>query len=347
MADPVSVGVVIQGIAGLLGIGGRSSFTTNRGVRSEDSRLANAARFESGIASGFAPAPSSPRGEPKPVSDREFETMGQVRRIENLFELIGIVESAESEFVRTMPRPPPVRGAPTRSPVPQEVPPARREELPKAPAPFPLPSPPDASDVKFPVDTQPKVPGPFGRPGRLEPIDLEKLPKRRKLETQTGPRVKPAPSEIGPPVIFREIGLPPGVKRLPQPAPTRVPAPAPAPTPAPRPGLPTPQQVVGLILGGFQSIARARSRVTNQPRRNVPSVSPRPPIVAQPVSPTFIQPVIQTTATKTKTDNCEKRARKNRKTCWRGFYEEFGSSKTKFTKWEKVDCVTRRRLPGQ
>jgi len=42
-------------------------------------------------------------------------------------------------------------------------------------------------------------------------------------------------------------------------------------------------------------------------------------------------------------DRCEKKRRKNRKTCVEGYYREF-TNRTEFKKWRRVDCKTRKTL---
>jgi len=184
-------------------------------------------------------------------------------------------------------------------------------------------------------------PGPF----KIPPQPSEIGPFREKLpEPRVAPQKAP-PGQIGPRVPLREIPL----ETLPEkrPVPARKPLQGPPQPARGRFRLPSQTQLlVGLITGQLLSSARAVSPANPTRGTFRPPLNVRPPTVpATPLAPNLVrQTQTVRTRTKTKRDRCEKTARKNRKICWRGFYEEQRGAKTKFTKWEAVDCFTGRRI---
>ena len=118
----------------------------------------------------------------------------------------------------------------------------------------------------------------------------------------------------------------------------------PQPTPSPRPAVPRSVQlgILQAVVAGVAAGTATRTgtqAVTIQGQQFAPTPAPAP----RPAPAPGLQTQAAPAGTRTRQGRCEKRARRNRQTCWRGFYEEFPTS-TKFTKWEKVNCRTRKRI---
>lgn len=117
--------------------------------------------------------------------------------------------------------------------------------------------------------------------------------------------------------------------------------PPPAPAPAPAPPVATPSPVLAAIVRAAPLLGAA-ALVSPQVRAQTQITAVNPPapnLAPQPQPQAFGPPAL--TPTQTKQDTCERKGRKNRKTCWEGFYREYPNS-TKYTKWTKVDCKTRK-----
>lgn len=171
-----------------------------------------------------------------------------------------------------------------------------------------------------PVQGPPTPPGSFGEPPKPTPKAPQAASQARLEEIQVKATRKPAPLE--------EIKVTASRR--------------PVPTPTPRAPITVPRSVqLGILAAAtslFSSSPGQAQAVTIQGQQFAATPTPTPRATPQ----TGLAPAPAGQRTRTR-GRCEKRARKNRKTCWRGFYEEF-SSGTKFRKWERVDCVTRKRI---
>ena len=176
------------------------------------------------------------------------------------------------------------------------------------------------------------------------------------------PQPTPPPPFVGPPApiadagttavpiapgdSLEEIALPPGITRravIGTVSPPVSPVTAPAPAPAPVGVLGTIGQILrspaALLAGGVIAAVSAAPGRTRSQQLGIRQTG-QPTVVAAPQPALQLQP--QAAVARTGRDpRCEKRRRENRKTCWEGFYREF-SNRTKFTRWTKVDCQTRK-----
>lgn len=182
--------------------------------------------------------------------------------------------------------------------------------------------------------------------------------------TPRGPRPGVA-VPVGPPAPVAKAGtiesveVIPDIVTLPQPpikAPARLPAPAPSILPKIALGF-IALTALGTVAGLSKARSRSRDRAPALARdpASQPQPQPQPPPPFADPSPPFANQfsnlaTLQGSSAnlqrrlrdcKSQAQRCEKRRRKNRKTCWEGFYREF-SSRTSFNKWTQVDCVTRR-----
>ncbi len=227
----------------------------------------------------------------------------------------------------------------------------KEKPLPKPKAPEKKPKGPN--DPRFKKRPPPKR----DRPIERAPEDVP-LPGRARVPRPGGPRVptdvpfpEPAPPEVvaKPTVKIKTPELPP----------------APAPIPAVVPAFITLAGIatgVGLVRAAGRSAGRARRRIRDT-RPDTPSGSPLVP--AQPTVPLGLSSLSlvatpdigvgqgaaarlrnQLRQCKEAASRCEKKRRKKRRTCWKGFYVE-STSRTSFEKWAKVDCRTGRQLPDR
>ena len=120
----------------------------------------------------------------------------------------------------------------------------------------------------------------------------------------------------------------------------KVPTTPPRPKPASQTAtIPTPSRKKIDLLELAQLGVAAAALLT----RKTPTPRGDPITIRQQRERQFLQPQTQPRLqpTKPKSDTCEKRRRRNRKTCWEGFYREY-PTRTKFVKWTKVNCKTRK-----
>lgn len=179
----------------------------------------------------------------------------------------------------------------------------------------PLQGPPSRPDIfQGPPQRAPEKPAQAPTQGRLEEISVQATRRPAPLE------------EIK--VSAKRRTLPTG-----SPAPTRTPS-------VPRT---VPRSVQLGILAATTALAGrsqpAQRSLVIQGQQFAPTPTPTP----TPAPQTTLAPAPAGARVRSGQGRCEKRARKNRKTCWRGFYEEF-PNRTSFTKWEKVNCATRKRI---
>lgn len=219
--------------------------------------------------------------------------------------------------------PPPREAPPTPRPTPRRTTKPRPGELPKTPR-RTIPPRPRREDIE-PRPTAPPRP-------RVDPRDPINRP---------GITPRPAPPQAKPPPGKPGGDIPETVVR-PQPPITTPELPKAPKTPSPA------EKAALAALAGLGVAAVALPRLGGSPAAplgfapgspvgGVPGVPIPPPAVGKIELP---KPAPQA---KKQRERCEKRRRQNRKTCWRGFYEEF-TGRTAFTKWEKVDCRTRKRI---
>lgn len=197
---------------------------------------------------------------------------------------------------------------------------------------------------------------------RRERERLEQLSRLGKRIPE--PRDFPLPDEIAKPTTapprpeIEPLGLP-------EPVPATVPAPAPVSVPAPQ-GPPRPQignppsraprTAPGAAPGasaalGAAFLAGALAQPGTAPQfrpGRAPRVRTQPAPAGSPISGTQLGFTSQQAEQlgrqqKRERDRCEKRRRgERRRKCYRGFYEEY-PTRTEFTRWVEVDCVTRKR----
>lgn len=201
-------------------------------------------------------------------------------------------------------------------------------------------------------------------PTRTTPRPRRGVPPTRPPEapptapTRTQPQV-PQPGPVAPPSRVPP-GAPPGSPGEPPGVPTRIPEtvvtpqpPIQAPTlPKPAPGPLTSAQVAFLALTGTGLAALAAQKLAGAPSpalgflpagAGVPIAPPSAPPVPPPGTIQLPAPLPVPRQKTAKERKCDKPRRRNRKTCWEGFYEERTNS-TKFRKWRKVDCKTRKQI---
>jgi hypothetical protein len=179
--------------------------------------------------------------------------------------------------------------------------------------------PPPGTVGPFPPRPGPEQIGPFQTP----PVPIEE--QREKLEeitvsarrrTATKPAGAPAGPSISPPLGTGQ----------------------PAPLPSPPRSIPRSVLLGVLPAAAFFGAQRGAGGVSSPVRVPTAVPTPRPPPTIAPQPGSFFAPPSRPSETRVR--SCDKPARKNRKTCWEGFYREF-ANRTDFVKWTKVDCKTR------
>lgn len=228
------------------------------------------------------------------------------------------------------------------------------------PLPKPKPKPPPKPSTKDPRRGKAKIPKrerPFGR----EPQKGPPAPKGRgrpESRIERFPRGPVIPGRPAPQTVPEVVSKP----QIKVPMPT---LPAPAPIPALVPAFLT-LAGIATAVGVGRALGRDRGRLRGLSRSTAPAPSPQPgPPIGQPqplagplvgignlvqLGVPQLQPS-QNLARRLRecrqaAQRCEKKRRKNRKTCWKGYFVE-SSKSTRFKKWFKVDCRTGRQLPDR
>lgn len=185
-----------------------------------------------------------------------------------------------------------------------------------------------------------------------------RVPRRGRIDLPRGPEASPpvvgAPAPQVPPEIAPEVTRPgqlPNVRTSPDIGqPPRPITQAPKPRPAPKL---SGGQAAALALGAAvgTAVLPALLAAPAAAAAGLAFVPGNPAL--QPLAPTPVTGPLgridlsaqlgQQAQQQQKRRRCEKTRRKNRKTCWKGFYRE-STSKTKFEKWYRVDCKTGRQL---
>jgi hypothetical protein len=359
MADPVSIGTIVQVVSSAFGLfGGKGSTKLGRALSSTVKRNAaeRAARNNAGNA---APPAVIQAGAVAPITGPVSVTPAQFLPFSrSLVEGTGPL-IAQTALLGTI-----LRGA-------REILKRRRSGRIPQPQPRqtqPQPRQPGASRTRPRQGERERKTFRTKREEALEAI-------RQRAEQQSSPIPGRPPTRAPGPIIQDD----PFRRDFPLPAPKT----EPIPEIVSRPEFPLPKKPVlspallqnlvkfGLTVAIGAAVGRGTARQPTRGAARAPARPPTAPPAGPPIAPVaglgvstatlvqappfardiarqrlasqFQNPARQVGRQRDRCPPCDKPRRRNRKTCWEGFYAEY-SKRTEFKKWRQVDCLTRRTI---